>query len=83
MELPELIAYTPEEYVDKCVALANDIAHLRELREAMRGKMQASSLIDAAYFTRNLETLYQRMWEDWCTTGADHYLELPKAVFCE
>ncbi|MCK5877260.1 MAG: tetratricopeptide repeat protein [Candidatus Marithrix sp.] len=64
--LTELIAYTPEEYVDICVNLANDTEHLQKLRREMRERMLASPLMDGVGFTKNLEIEYKKMWEKWC-----------------
>jgi len=64
--LPELITYTPQEYVKVCVNLANDIEYLKNSRALIRAKMQASPLMDAVSFTHQLETHYRKMWEQWC-----------------
>ena len=67
--LTELIAHTPEEYVEICVKLAHEIEHLQKLRAEMRERMQHSPLMDGATFTRDLEKAYRKMWEKWCTGG--------------
>jgi predicted O-linked N-acetylglucosamine transferase (SPINDLY family) len=64
--LPELVAQTPEEYVNICVKLASDIHHLQTLRAELRNRMQSSPLMDAPAFTRQLEALYREIWENWC-----------------
>ena len=64
--LTELIAYSPEEYVDICVKLASDTKYLQQLRTEMRTRMQESPLMDGASFTSHLETAYRNMWEKWC-----------------
>ncbi|MDM8563080.1 tetratricopeptide repeat protein, partial [Candidatus Marithioploca araucensis] len=64
--LTELIAYTPEEYVDICVKLANDTDYLQKLRAEIRERMQASPLMDGAGLTHQLEKEYRKMWEKWC-----------------
>ncbi len=64
--LTELIAHTPEEFVEICVKLAADIEHLQQLRMGMREQMQTSPLMDAPTFTHNLEAVYRTMWEKWC-----------------
>ena len=63
--LTELIAYTPEKFVEICVKLAADIEHLDQLRMGMRERMRVSPLMDAPTFTRNIETAYRNMWEKW------------------
>jgi protein O-GlcNAc transferase len=64
--LEELIAYTPEEYVEICVKLANDLNYLQQLRMEMRERMLSSPLMDGQAFTRELEFYYRTMWHKWC-----------------
>ncbi len=64
--LQELIARTPEQYVEIAGALAGDVDRLRQLRATLRDRMAASPLLDFAGFTRNLEAAYRKMWTDWC-----------------
>jgi predicted O-linked N-acetylglucosamine transferase (SPINDLY family) len=64
--LPELIARTREEYVQRAAELASDLPRLAELRQSLRARMQASPLMDAARFTRDLEAAYRDMWCRWC-----------------
>jgi protein O-GlcNAc transferase len=64
--LPELIAETPQRYVQIAVELANDRPRLTELRRNLRARMQASPLTDAPSFARNMEVAYRQMWKKWC-----------------
>ncbi len=64
--LTDLIATTPEEYVKICIQLANRLNYLQQLRHTMRQRMQASPLMDAPVFTRQLEEAYRQMWKNWC-----------------
>jgi predicted O-linked N-acetylglucosamine transferase (SPINDLY family) len=64
--LPELVTSSPDEYVRIAVQLARDIPRLAELRRTLRSRMRASPLMDAPSFTRNIESAYRRMWQDWC-----------------
>jgi predicted O-linked N-acetylglucosamine transferase (SPINDLY family) len=64
--LGDLVAGTPDEYVDIAAGLANDRQRLTALRAGMRDRMAASPLMDAARFTRNLESAYRSMWRSWC-----------------
>jgi protein O-GlcNAc transferase len=61
--LPELIAGTAEEYVQVAVALAKDRARLRQLQSGLRKQMEASPLMDAAGFAREMERVYGEIWE--------------------
>lgn len=61
--LPEWIAGSDAEYVDKAVAFAGDLAQLTELRASLRQKVLASPLFDAARFARHLEDALWGMWQ--------------------
>jgi protein O-GlcNAc transferase len=64
--LPELIAETPEQYVQMAVKLAGELPRLAELRSTLRQRMRASPLMDAGRFARNVEAAYRNMWRKWC-----------------
>jgi protein O-GlcNAc transferase len=64
--LPELVADSVEDYVEKAVALANDRSRLAALRAGLRERMQRSPLMDAPRFARNMESAYRAMWRQWC-----------------
>lgn len=63
---PEWIARTEQEYIDKAVALASDMANLAQLRRGLREQTKASALMDETGFTRKVETAYRSMWNAWC-----------------
>ncbi|MBG1270968.1 tetratricopeptide repeat protein [Nostoc sp. WHI] len=63
--LPELIAYTPEEYVDKAVALASDLPTLSQLRANLRQQVAASPLCDAVAHTQAMEAIYRQFWQQF------------------
>jgi predicted O-linked N-acetylglucosamine transferase (SPINDLY family) len=63
--LPELIAATPEQYVSIAVDLARDLTKLAEMRAGLRQRMQASPLMDAPGFARDMEAAYRKMWRTW------------------
>jgi predicted O-linked N-acetylglucosamine transferase (SPINDLY family) len=67
--LTELIAQTPQQYVRLAAALAGDLPRLAELRRTLRARMQASPLMDAPRFARNIEAAYRQMWRNWCERG--------------
>jgi predicted O-linked N-acetylglucosamine transferase (SPINDLY family) len=64
--LPELVAADPEEYVAIAAGLAQDLGRLSELRQGLRGRVQASPLMDGAGFARAVEGAHRRMWRAWC-----------------
>jgi predicted O-linked N-acetylglucosamine transferase (SPINDLY family) len=57
--LAELVARTPDEYVERAVALASDLPALSELRRGLRSRMQASPLMNGDRFARNLEAAFR------------------------
>jgi len=68
VQLPELIASTPDEYVQIAVDLARDSSRLDSLRNSMRARLLASPLMDAPSFARDVEAAYCQMWRTWCET---------------
>ncbi|MGO8749538.1 MAG: tetratricopeptide repeat protein [Thermoguttaceae bacterium] len=64
--LPELVAQDPEQYVRIAAKLAYDLSRLSALRASLRDRMQASPLMDAPRFARNVEAAYRTMWQRWC-----------------
>ena len=64
--LTELVAHTEDQYVSRAVELAGDLPRLVELRATLRPRMEASPLMDAPGFARNIESAYRTMWRRWC-----------------
>lgn len=64
--LVELIAQSPDEFVEIAARLANDWPRLAQLRRELRARMGQSPLCDAGRFTRELEDAYRTMWQRWC-----------------
>jgi predicted O-linked N-acetylglucosamine transferase (SPINDLY family) len=61
---PEWIADSPEDYIAIARKLAEDPGELAIIRAGLRTKLLASSLCDAAGFTRTLETACRTIWHD-------------------
>jgi predicted O-linked N-acetylglucosamine transferase (SPINDLY family) len=68
--LPELVAFTEDQYVEIATGLAKDIPRLKELRETLRPRMEKSVLMDAPHFARQIEACYRSMWREWCANQA-------------
>ena len=64
--LSELIAQSPEEYGRIAAGLASDRPGLARLRSTLRGRMEASPLMDARGFARDIEVAYRQMWRQYC-----------------
>ena len=67
--LPELIARSEDEFVERAVALATDLARLEALRAGLRSRLAASPLGNAPRFARNLEATYRTAWRRYCARG--------------
>jgi protein O-GlcNAc transferase len=66
LDLAELLAPTPADYVAIAARLAGDPDGLRSLRLTLRERMRSSPITDAPRFTRHLENAYRSMWRRWC-----------------
>jgi predicted O-linked N-acetylglucosamine transferase (SPINDLY family) len=64
--LPELAAHSEEDYARIAAELAGDLPRLAHLRSTLRKRMEASVLMDAPRFARNIEAAYRTMWKRWC-----------------
>jgi predicted O-linked N-acetylglucosamine transferase (SPINDLY family) len=63
--LPELVAYTEDDYVRIATELAGDLPRLSDLRANLRSRMENSVLTDAPRFARQIEAAYRAMWRAW------------------
>ncbi|HKO90406.1 MAG TPA: tetratricopeptide repeat protein, partial [Polyangiaceae bacterium] len=70
LRLDEFTAATPEEFVHIAVRACQDLPRLSALRRSLRARMQASPLMDAPRFARDLEHAYRTVWRKWCQTTA-------------
>lgn len=68
----DLVATSPEGYVETAVALAQNPERLRELRSGLRQRMKSSSLMDTSRFARALEEAFRQMWRRWCEHRTQH-----------
>ncbi|HYD65852.1 O-linked N-acetylglucosamine transferase [Azospirillum sp.] len=62
--LPELVCASPEEYVDRAVALGRDRTRLSGYRETLAVRRDTCTLFDTPMLVRRLEELFGRMWDD-------------------
>ena len=66
MGLSELIAESPEQYIEAASRLVSDRTRLAQVRAGLRERMRGSRLCDGRSFTRVLETAYESLWRRWC-----------------
>lgn len=64
--LPALATTSPEEYVARAAALADDTPTLSRLRRELRGHLVNTPLFSAKLFVNGLEEAYSRVFEHWC-----------------
>lgn len=72
LELPELIADSPQDYEERAVQLAKDPPRLARLRQQLVERRGTARLFDTVRHTRSLEAAYHRLW-------ARHAAGLPPA----
>lgn len=63
--LDDLVADSPDAYLDIAAKLAGDLDRLENLRQTLRPRMQASPLCNPYGFAAQVEAAYRRMWKDW------------------
>ena len=63
--LGELVAATPEEYMERAVAIAQDKELLRAFRKNLRGMMRQSPLMDGEQYRKDLATAYSEIWSKY------------------
>ncbi len=78
--LDDLIAATPEHYVEIAVGLARDPARLAQLRAELRQRVAASPLADASGFARQVEAAYRQLWQGWCLEQSKRPAAAPEAM---
>jgi len=68
--LSDLVANSPEQYLQIATYLANDRSRLVDLRKSLRSRLQASPLGDAAGLAREIEKVFRAEWHRWCARKA-------------
>ncbi|HEX3356804.1 MAG TPA: tetratricopeptide repeat protein, partial [Tepidisphaeraceae bacterium] len=67
--LQELIAQSPEQYIEIAAKLTMDLPGLAKLRSGLRQKMSDSVVTDAKSFVLDVEDAYRMIWREWCETA--------------
>ncbi len=63
--LEQLVARTPQQYLQIATALARQIEDLQGLRTGMRSRLEASGLLDKERFARDFSTVLDDLWGRW------------------
>lgn len=69
--VPELVARSRDEYIEKAVALARDRQRLAKYRSSLREQMQRSVLMDGPGFFDRFERLLRGVWRQKCGVAGD------------
>jgi predicted O-linked N-acetylglucosamine transferase (SPINDLY family) len=69
--LEDLVASSPEQYVEIAVRLAGDLPQLARMRAELRGRLERSPLMDGARFARNFESACRSMWRSFASRASD------------
>jgi predicted O-linked N-acetylglucosamine transferase (SPINDLY family) len=68
--LPEFVATTRDDYVERAVELSLRIEELAAIRAGLRERMRQSPLCDGARFVRHLEAAFRQAWREHCAVGS-------------
>jgi protein O-GlcNAc transferase len=68
--LDELVAATPETYVEIAQATAGRLDWLAEQRSTLRERLLASPTGNQVGYTRAVEAAYRDLWQAWCARPA-------------
>ncbi len=63
--LGELAAHDLSDYIERAVALAQDLPRLATIRAGLRQRMAASPLCDGPRFAKDLMGLLHGVWRQW------------------
>jgi predicted O-linked N-acetylglucosamine transferase (SPINDLY family) len=64
--LNELVASDVADYISKAVGLARSPERIVALRPQIRDRFLASEICDVPGFVAELESVYRRLWREWC-----------------
>ncbi len=67
---PDLIADSHASYIQRATEIATKGTRSSEQRQALRNELLASDLVDEKMYTRKIETVYRRLWRNWCNSQA-------------
>jgi predicted O-linked N-acetylglucosamine transferase (SPINDLY family) len=71
MGLPELISASLQEYLNTALRLAEDRGFLDSLRARLQANRASGQLFDGSRFARDLEQVYDRLWQKHISRQSD------------
>jgi protein O-GlcNAc transferase len=69
--LDDLIARTPDEYLEIAARLAGDLERLTHERATLRERLLATPIANGRRYTEALEGAYRQVWQRWCHQQAE------------
>ncbi|MBA3696486.1 MAG: tetratricopeptide repeat protein [Methylotenera sp.] len=63
LDMPELITYDFEQYVEKAIFYAENRDALKNLKEKLKEKIKTTPLFDTPLTIKHIEAAYQHMWQ--------------------
>ncbi|WP_408735599.1 hypothetical protein [Acidiphilium sp. 34-64-41] len=63
------VATTPDEYIERALAMARDLPGLAALRARLRAQVLQSPLCDAPRFGKNLDDGLRFAWHEYCAVA--------------
>ena len=66
LDMPEWVVEDKESYIKKAVLLANDRKKLLKTKSKLRERMLASPLCDAEGFSKEMNKIFIRIWQQYC-----------------
>lgn len=64
--LTDYVAGSDDAFVELAFEKSRNLEKLGRLRAELRSRLQASPLMDAPRFARNVESSFRVMWQEWC-----------------
>jgi len=78
--MPELITESLDDYENLALVLARDPARIKSLRERLAAGRRTCALFDTATTTRNIESAYAVMMEQWHTGELPQSFAVPQST---
>ena len=78
--MPELITESLDDYENLALVLARDPARIKSLRERLAAGRRTCTLFDTATTTRNIESAYAVMMEQWHTGELPQSFAVPQST---
>jgi predicted O-linked N-acetylglucosamine transferase (SPINDLY family) len=64
--LGELVATSPDDFLQIATRVASDLPALNDMRQTLRARMAQSPLCDLQQFSSDFQLLMRQLWKDWC-----------------